>query len=55
MVSDWQALDTAEEENQVNSLNSTRIQALRDLAPNMGAYVNEVQEVDFHTLLCAMF
>lgn len=29
-------------EFQVNQINSTRIQALRDLAPDMGAYINEV-------------
>jgi hypothetical protein len=29
-------------ESLVTQLNGTRVQALRDLAPDMGAYVNEV-------------
>lgn len=42
VVAGWNALDTAAEESLVAQLNSTQIQALRDLAPDMGAYVNEV-------------
>lgn len=42
MISSWPAFDTAAEATQVHELN-TRIQGLRDLAPRMGAYVNEVR------------
>ena len=38
----WTSLDTSEEDALVTQINATRTQALRDLAPDMGAYINEV-------------
>ena len=38
----WNPLDTAEKARQENLLTNTYVEALRQLAPDMGAYVNEV-------------
>ena len=38
----WAAFDTAGKLQQENLLTNTYVAALRKLAPNMGAYINEV-------------
>ncbi len=43
----WPPFDEAEKTKQEAVLNGTYVQALRDLAPDMGAYVNEVRPVSY--------
>jgi hypothetical protein len=38
----WKPFDDAEKAKQTNLLNNEYTEALRKLAPDMGAYVNEV-------------
>ncbi len=38
----WQPFDEAGKKEQTDLLNNVYIEALRQLAPDMGAYVNEV-------------
>lgn len=39
----WQPFDEAGEKEQMDLLNDVYIEALRQLAPDTGAYVNEVR------------
>jgi hypothetical protein len=42
MTGIWPALDESAKTTQIGLMNSTYVEALRKLAPDMGAYVNEV-------------
>jgi hypothetical protein len=46
----WAPFDTAAKQQQENLLTNTYVAALRKLAPNMGAYVNEVLIHSFRPL-----
>jgi hypothetical protein len=40
----WQPFDNAQKEQETDLLDNVYVEALRQLAPDMGAYVNEVSD-----------